>query len=64
ILFKYNIQHDCCQAGCIASGKWAVLQEHVESGITETYIEHKPLDIFLINAHSFHNAHLIQAILP
>jgi hypothetical protein len=41
-----------------------LLQERIESGITETYIEHKPLDIFLINTHAFHNAHLIRAILP
>jgi hypothetical protein len=64
ILFEYNVQHDCHQAGCAASGKWAVLQEHVESGITEMFIEHKPSDIFLINTHAFHNAHLIRAILP
>lgn len=48
----------------MASGKRAVVQEHVESGVMETYIEHKPLDVFLINTHAFHNAHLIRAILP
>jgi hypothetical protein len=41
-----------------------VLQERIESGITEEFIEHKPLDEFLINIHAFHNAHLIRAILP
>ena len=41
-----------------------MLRERVDSGITETYIEHKPLDIYLINTHAFHNAHLIRAILP
>ena len=30
----------------------------------ETFIEHKPLDSFLINMHAFHNAHLIRSILP
>lgn len=64
VLFEYNAQHDCHQAGCTASGKQAVLQEHIDSGITENYIEHKPLDCFLINTHAFHNAHLIRATLP
>ena len=64
VLFEYNVQHDCFQAGCMAPGKQAVVQEHVESGVMETYIEHKPLDVFLINTHAFHNAHLIRAILP
>jgi len=48
----------------MASGKRAVVQERVKSGVMETYIEHKPLDVFLINTHAFHNAHLIRAILP
>ncbi|KAF8966812.1 hypothetical protein BDZ97DRAFT_1806580 [Flammula alnicola] len=54
------------QAGCTASGRWAVLQERVESGIMEAFIEHKHLDEFLINTHAFHNAHLIfpDTLLP
>ena len=64
VLFEYNVQHDCHQAGCIASGTWAVVQEWVESQVMETFIEHKPLDSFVINMHAFHNMHLIQSILP
>ncbi|KAF8800220.1 hypothetical protein BYT27DRAFT_7043091, partial [Phlegmacium glaucopus] len=64
VLFEYNIQHDCRHTGCTASGKRTVLQERVESGIMEMFIKHKPIDVFLINTHAFHNAHLIQAILP
>jgi hypothetical protein len=40
------------------------MQERKESGQTETYIEHRPIDYFLINTHAFHNAHLIRAVLP
>lgn len=64
VLFEYNAQHDCRQAGCIASGTRAVVQERVESQVMETFIEHKPLDSFVINTHAFHNAHLIRSILP
>jgi hypothetical protein len=64
VLFEYNVQHDCHQAGCIASGTQAVVQERVESRVMETFIEHKPLDSFMINMHTFHNAHLIRFILP
>jgi hypothetical protein len=63
-IFKYNVQHDCHQAGCIASGTQAVVQERVESRVMKTFIEHKPLDSFVINTHAFHNAHLIRSILP
>jgi hypothetical protein len=40
------------------------MQERKESGQTETFIEHRPIDHFLINTHAFHNAHLVRAVLP
>ena len=65
-MFQYNVQHDCRQAKCVASGRRAIIQEHVQSEVSEPncFIEHKPLDRFLINTHAFHNAHLICAALP
>ena len=65
-MFQYNVQHDCQQAKCSASGKRAIMQERVQTELSEpeSVIEHKPLDRFLINTHAFHNAHLIRAVLP
>jgi hypothetical protein len=40
------------------------MQERVESGLVKTYIEHQPLERFIINTHAFHNAHLLRATLP
>ncbi|EDR03329.1 uncharacterized protein LACBIDRAFT_307447 [Laccaria bicolor S238N-H82] len=64
ILFEYNAQHDCRQAQCTASGQRPLVQERVDSNLIEDFIEHKPLDRFIVNTHALHNAHLIQAILP
>ena len=40
------------------------MQERVESGFSKTYIEHQPIDRFVINTHAFHNSHLLRASLP
>jgi len=40
------------------------MQERVESGLIKTYIEHQPIERFVINTHAFHNAHLLCATLP
>jgi hypothetical protein len=40
------------------------MQERIESGLVQTYIEHKPIERFVINTHAFHNAHLLRATLP
>lgn len=63
-MFQYNVQHDCRTVHCVASGKRPLVQERIQTELTESSIEHKPIDTFLINIHAFHNAHLIRAILP
>ncbi|KAJ7143259.1 hypothetical protein C8R46DRAFT_1167848 [Mycena filopes] len=64
LMFKFNAQHDCYSAKCTASGQRLQIQERVESDTMETFIEHNPLDRFIINSHAFHNAHLLRATLP
>jgi len=39
------------------------MQEHVESGLMKSYIEHQALECFIINTHAFHNTHLLHATL-
>ncbi|TFK18019.1 hypothetical protein FA15DRAFT_698243 [Coprinopsis marcescibilis] len=62
ILFNCNVQHDCYTAGCKADGERAMKQERIDSGKIEKFVRHAPLDRFLINAHAFHNAHLLRTI--
>ena len=64
ILFNYNVQHDCRFAKCTTSGKRAIIQERVQSEKTEVFVEHQPINRYLVNTHAFHNAHLIRATLP
>ncbi|KAJ7770669.1 hypothetical protein B0H16DRAFT_1280404, partial [Mycena metata] len=49
---------------CAATGQRLRIQERVESDTMENFIEHNPLDRFIINSHAFHNAHLLRATLP
>jgi hypothetical protein len=41
-----------------------VMQEHIESGLSKTYIQRQPVERFIINTHAFHNAHLLRVTLP
>ncbi|KAF7302326.1 hypothetical protein HMN09_00866200 [Mycena chlorophos] len=63
VKFIVNVQHDCRAAACEASGMRPVMQERVESQKTERYIVHGELERFILNTHSFHNAHLLRATL-
>lgn len=63
IEYLYNVQHDCPFAKCTASGKRPLMQERIHSGLSTTYIEHKPIERFVINTHAFHNAHRLRASL-
>ncbi|KAJ7764704.1 hypothetical protein B0H16DRAFT_1798016 [Mycena metata] len=64
LMFKFNAQHDCFTAKCTATGQRLRIQERVDSDTMENFIEHNPLDRFIINSHAFHNAHLLRATLP
>lgn len=55
-MFTFNIQHDCQLAECEASGLHSQQQEQEDSDVQESFIEHKQVDSYIINLHSFHNA--------
>jgi hypothetical protein len=65
VLFQYNVQHDSDLAGCIDSGQRQVVQERVESGVSENFLVHvDTTEWYLINTHRQHNSHLICEALP
>ncbi|KAJ6591419.1 hypothetical protein B0H10DRAFT_2179282 [Mycena sp. CBHHK59/15] len=64
IRFNFNVQHDGYSGKYEASGVCMQMQERVESGKTENFIVHNPLDRYIINSHAFHNTHLLCATLP
>ncbi|KAJ7677630.1 hypothetical protein B0H17DRAFT_1161361 [Mycena rosella] len=64
IKFLCNVQHDCNLAECKATGERPRMQERVDSGITDKFIVHNPVERFIINMHTFHNAHLLRQALP
>ena len=60
----FNAQHDCATARCTDSGRIPRRQERLELDDTEPVVEHKPLNVYLINTHSLHNAHLLRRAVP
>ncbi|KAG7087903.1 hypothetical protein E1B28_011950 [Marasmius oreades] len=64
ISFLQNMQHDCRSVGCEATGVRKRMNERKETEQTQSFIEHKEEGRYLINLHSFHNAHLIRHVLP
>ncbi|RXW21858.1 hypothetical protein EST38_g4007 [Candolleomyces aberdarensis] len=62
ILFDFNAQHDCYTAKCVDSGTRALTQEQVDSGNIKKYVEHQPIDRYVINTHAFHNAHRLRSV--
>lgn len=51
-------------AKCEATGTRPVVQERLDTDLTENIIVHQPLDRYIINTHAFHNAHLLREIIP
>lgn len=64
VLFDFNVQHDCSFAKCDATGIQPRVQERTNSNVTEEFVIHKPVSRYIINTHTFHNAHLLRKVLP
>ncbi|THU88330.1 hypothetical protein K435DRAFT_606885, partial [Dendrothele bispora CBS 962.96] len=64
ILFIFNVQHDCQLAKCEPTGLRKHQQERQESDNFECFVEHNAVSSYIVNLHSFHNAHLIREVLP
>ena len=58
------MQHDCATAKCTDSHRAPRRQERLELEVTEPAIEHQPVDEYVINTHSLHNAHLLRKAIP
>ncbi|KAJ6597292.1 hypothetical protein B0H10DRAFT_1922674 [Mycena sp. CBHHK59/15] len=65
ILFFFNAQHDCHGSKCRAvSGLEHVVQERNITSRTQTAIQHANTQVYFINMHALHNAHLLRDTLP
>ncbi|KAI0685823.1 hypothetical protein BC835DRAFT_1289282, partial [Cytidiella melzeri] len=64
IQFSFNVQHDCPCAQCSTTGSRVITQERIDSGQTESHVEHCLLDEYVVNLHALHNAHLIRRAIP
>ncbi|TDL13734.1 hypothetical protein BD410DRAFT_779140, partial [Rickenella mellea] len=64
IQFIFNVQHNCRDRGCAASGTRSQHQERRETTATIAVIEHNDDDYFIVNMHALHNAALLRQTLP
>ncbi|KAI0822207.1 hypothetical protein BC628DRAFT_1391550 [Trametes gibbosa] len=63
ILFIVNVQHNCRDSVCTASGRQVVRQERQDSNITRPAIQHTNDTLYLINTHALHHAALLRQAL-
>ncbi|KAH9947866.1 hypothetical protein B0H21DRAFT_851701, partial [Amylocystis lapponica] len=64
ILFIVNVQHNCIDGRCSASGRRMRKQERLETEISQPFIEHTNDTHYVLNTHALHNAALIRKTLP
>ncbi|OSX62476.1 hypothetical protein POSPLADRAFT_1142328, partial [Postia placenta MAD-698-R-SB12] len=64
VRFQINVQHDCVHGKCTVSGRKVRIQECQETSIEDPEFIHKDTEHWVINTHSFHNAHLLRTVLP
>lgn len=63
-MFDFNVQHDCIQGKCAATGSRRTMQERTETDQHEACLEHTIVDQYVVNTHAFHNAHHVRTLLP
>jgi hypothetical protein len=64
VQFKFSVMHDCQLGHCLPSALQPEMQERQETSQTISLIAHEDDRHFVINMHTFHNATLLQKILP
>lgn len=60
--FIVNVQHDCAARKCALTGTRVILQERMDTGLTERAIKHNDDNNFVLNIHALHNAHRVRRI--
>ncbi|KAJ7152143.1 hypothetical protein C8R46DRAFT_913659, partial [Mycena filopes] len=63
IMLSFNVQHDCVHCGCKTESV-RVQQERTITDRTELQMVHTAEQVFILNLHALHNAHLIREIIP
>ncbi|KAJ7703504.1 hypothetical protein B0H17DRAFT_1157088 [Mycena rosella] len=63
VMFAFNAQHDCVTCRC-STAAVPVIQERIVTNRTELQTKHSSEQIFIVNMHGLHNAHLIRDVLP
>jgi len=59
-----NIQHDCVQFSCKATGTKKIIQDHVETVRTKHIVAHAKWNHYILNTTSLHNYQQLQKFLP
>lgn len=64
IQFDVNVQHDCRNGKCEATGTKVVRQERTNTTRTIKIIEHANDTHFILNTNSIHHAEMLRRVLP
>ncbi|KAI5989187.1 hypothetical protein F5J12DRAFT_700323, partial [Pisolithus orientalis] len=64
IICSVNLQHDCFQGKCQATGQEVVRQEQKLTGKKCSVMAHVDENHFIVNTHALHNAKYIHKALP
>lgn len=59
-----NVQHNCRDGKCGATGRRYTRQERTNTKVEESYIVHSDDTRYIINTHALHNAALLRKVLP